>query len=149
MNQAAIDIRPHSYLNWLTHPRMIPAIFLLALVLSLPSLTIGFLSDDHFHRVILQGKSIVPEADDWSLFGLFSFEFGDAEHIYQSINIGALPWWSDPQVQMRFFRPLSELSLWLDYQLFPDSPLLMHAHSILWYLLLIFVSWKLMQRLFP
>src|SRR5690606_24169357 len=48
-----------------------------------------------------------------------------------------------------FFRPLSELSHWLDYQLFPDSAVLMHAHSILWYMLLILVSWQLMKRLFP
>lgn len=135
--------------KWLAHPRFVPLVFVLALLLSLPSLHIGFLSDDHFHRTLLLGKSVVPVSDDASLFGLFSFEFGSAEHIYDSVNIGALPWWSDPRVQMKFFRPLSELSHWLDYQWFPDSPVLMHAHSILWYLLLMAVSWRLMGRLFP
>ncbi len=137
------------FLRWVAHPRFVPLVFLLALVLSLPSLTIGFLSDDHFHRAILQEKSVVPESDDLSLFGLFSFSFGSAEHIYESVNVGALPWWSDPNVQMKFFRPLSELSHWIDYALFSDSPVLMHAHSILWYMLLLWVSWLLMQRLFP
>lgn len=131
------------------NPRSVFVIMLLALLLSLPSLRIGLLSDDHFHRAILTHKSVVPIADDWSLFGLFSFEFGSAEHIYKSINIGALPWWSDADVKMQFFRPISELSHWLDYQLFPESPGLMHAHNILWYLALLAAAWQVLKRLFP
>ncbi len=142
-------VEPPGILRAFSNPRSVPVILLIALLISLPSLWIGLFSDDYFHRAILTEKTVVPVAEDWSLFGLFSFEFGSAAHIYQSINIGALPWWSDVNVKMQFFRPISELSHWIDYQLFPDSPGLMHAHNILWYLTLLGAAWLVLRRLFP
>jgi hypothetical protein len=53
-----------------------------------------------------------------------------------------LPWWSDPQHLNAFFRPLSSLSHVLDFRLWPDSPALMHLHSLGWYaLLLLVLAW--------
>jgi hypothetical protein len=48
-------------------------------------------------------------------------------------DLGTMPWWSLDQLRISFFRPLSVLTHWLDYQLWPDSGVLMHAQSILWY----------------
>lgn len=46
---------------------------------------------------------------------------------------GALPWFADPNMSVRFFRPLSSLLFALDMKLFRDAPALAHAHSLLWF----------------
>src|SRR6185369_5071046 len=58
-----------------------------------------------------------------------------------------LPWWSAPDLKLAFCRPLSALSLWLDYRLFPNSPALMHAESLLWFAALLGVVTFLYRRL--
>ena len=46
---------------------------------------------------------------------------------------GIIPWWSVADVRITFFRPLSTLTHWLDFQLWPESHEMMHVHSLLWY----------------
>jgi hypothetical protein len=48
---------------------------------------------------------------------------------------------------MSFWRPLAEFSHWIDYRLWPQSPLLMHAHSLLWYGALLLLLGHLYRRL--
>ena len=114
---------------------------LIALVLTLPSLICGITGDDYFIRaVILQNTDIrnVPR----SPFDTFAFVFskGDPAFIKQGILAGLYPWWTHPQLQVAFFRPLSSITHWFDFRLFGDSAWLMHIHSLLWYALLVFVT---------
>ena len=61
------------------------------------------------------------------------FEFLHPARNAELMDLGAIPWWTLEGVRVAFFRPLSTLTHWLDYRLWPNSDGLMHAHSILWY----------------
>jgi hypothetical protein len=48
------------------------------------------------------------------------------------MDIGLFPWWTDPALKAEFLQALTVLTHRLDYALWPDSPSLMHAHSLFW-----------------
>ena len=115
-------------------------IFLFALLLTIPSLTTGIYADDYYHRLVM--LDLLPAAqssNDASLFGLFSFLDGNPERTRLLIEQGVLPWWTLPEIKYTFFRPLSELSIYLDYLLWPNNYILMHAQSSFWFALLALV----------
>ena len=65
---------------------------------------------------------------------LFTFTTGDAAENRELIDGGImLPWWTDPHLRIAFFRPLSSLTHRLDFALFPGTPALMHAHTLVWF----------------
>lgn len=112
----------------LTHKYLILLALLLALVVSAPALWRGWgFEDDIYHRSILLTSSL-PEA----LKNLFVFI--DPNTSRAQMEMGALPWWTLDTTQVAFFRPIAVLTFWLDYQLWPDSSTLMHAHNLIWYL---------------
>lgn len=47
---------------------------------------------------------------------------------------GLLPWWTDPTLTIRFFRPLSSALLWFEHKIFAHAALPMHVHSFLWWI---------------
>ena len=133
---------------WLGRQRVIVWLVLAACVLTLPSLFCGLAGDDYFNRAVaLQNTDIrcVPR----SPFDAFAFVFSreDPAFIKQGINAGIYPWWTHPQLQLAFFRPLSSLTHWLDFRLFPGSVWLMHAHSLIWYALLVLVAGMFYKQL--
>jgi hypothetical protein len=104
---------------------------LLSLVLALPSLGVGWMIDDYFHRAMLLERPrfrdlLGPPSD------MFRFFRGDPARTGRLIDLGLFPWWTDPGLKGEFLQTLSVLTHRLDYALWPDSPLLMHAHSLLW-----------------
>jgi hypothetical protein len=108
--------------------RYMPA-FMAALgaLLTLSTLWQGLSSqDDLLHRAILLSASL-PEA----MADLFVFLAPERNR--QLMELGALPWWTIETVRVAFFRPLAAFTHWVDYQLWPQSPLLMHTQSIAWY----------------
>lgn len=107
--------------------RYVPAaLAALAMALTTPSLWQGWIADDLIHRDILLSSSL-PAV----LRGLFVFV--DPETSRTMMESGAAPWWTLAALRVSFFRPLAALTHWLDYRLWPDSAVLMHAQSILWY----------------
>jgi hypothetical protein len=125
----------------LDRPRVIVWLVLTALVFTLPSLISGLSGDDYFNRAVaLQNTDIrcVPR----SPFDAFAFVFSkeDPAFLKQGIHAGIYPWWTHPQLQLAFFRPLSSVTHWLDFRMFADSVWLMHVHSLLWYALLVLVT---------
>jgi hypothetical protein len=44
---------------------------------------------------------------------------------------GSLPWWAAEEFRHANLRYLSTLTMMLDHFLWPDSPRLMHLHSLL------------------
>src|SRR5271168_4159769 len=48
------------------------------------------------------------------------------------MDLGLFPWWTDPGLKAEFLQALTVLTHRLDYALWPDSPALMHAHSLFW-----------------
>lgn len=115
---------------------------LLATVLCLPSLWVGFQVDDHFHRAILLGHSEL----DASPFNLFNFMDGDPERTAFLMDTGLVPWWTLPELKLAFFRPISSFTHWLDYQLWPHAPAMMHAHNLLWHAALIVAATVFFRR---
>jgi hypothetical protein len=62
-------------------------------------------------------------------------------------DFGLLPWWTAKDFRGSNWRPLTALTHWLDYQLFPNSPALMHAHSLIWFAAVIFLVAVLYRKL--
>ncbi|QEH34672.1 hypothetical protein OJF2_32130 [Aquisphaera giovannonii] len=103
----------------------------LSVLLALPALGAGWILDDYYHRTILLGRSrlrdeLGPPAE------MFRFFRGDPARTRRLVDIGLFPWWTDPSLKAEFLQALSVLTHRLDYALWPDSPPLMHAQSLLW-----------------
>lgn len=123
------------------------AIIVLIFLFTLPSLWAGLMGDDYMHYAILKAKDLpIEKPDDLSLFGLFSFINGDPERNRQAMDLGVIPWWTYADMKYAFWRPLAEITHWIDHQLWPRSPALMHLQNVLWYLGLCFLAFKLYQR---
>ena len=116
----------------LSHRRFPLGVALLALVLALPSLGVGWLIDDHFHRAAVLGSQVLPGGPR-STLDMFRFLDGDPNHIDQLMDLGLAPWWTYRKIKGAFWRPVTAVTHWVDYRLWPDCAALMHAHSILWF----------------
>ena len=127
-----------SFRRWLEHRRLPMHVALLAVLICLPSLWLGWVADDYVLRLHLSAPPLYP---DWqaSPLNLFTFFEGDVNFNQRLIADGVLPWWTDPEYRVAFFRPLSGLSHWIDYVLWPESPWLAHLHSLLWLAALTFL----------
>jgi hypothetical protein len=101
-------------------------IALVGMILAIPTLGRGWVGDDVIHRTMLLSSDLTTALKDL-------YTFVEPGRNMQLMDSGTIPWWSLESVRASFFRPLSALSLWLDYQLWPESPVLMHLHSVLWY----------------
>jgi hypothetical protein len=109
---------------------------LLGLALGLPAIGRSRLLDDHVLERAASGASeLIPRA---SALDLFQFASGDLARNHELMSRGVLlPWWTDPALKIRFFRPLSSLTHWLDFSLFGGRPQLSYVHSLLWLVLLV------------
>lgn len=122
-------------------------ILILTFVLCLPGLFMDIHSDDYWHYAFINNALPIKEINDISLFKLFSFIDGDPERLVQLIDLGFTPWWTYEGYKIMFWRPLSELTHWLDYTLWPSHGGVMHFQSILWYLALLVMLYKLFDRI--
>ena len=137
-------IRFDNIRNGLANPRLPIILACLAIILTLPALGTGLQLDDYIHRGIILGLPGFPPPSQ----GLFCFFDGNPERTKQMMDGGFFaPWWTLEELRFSAFRPLAELSHRLDYLLWPDSPLLMHAHNLLWFGGLIWASSKLYRQL--
>jgi hypothetical protein len=108
----------------------------LATLLVSPSLWSGFEFDDYVHRGILSGAPVIRELFP-SRLDLFAFIDGRLDRTHRMMDLGILPWWTSPGARFAFWRPLSGVTHWLDYALWPDRPTLVHAQSLVWFALLL------------
>src|SRR5688572_20549122 len=90
-----------------------------AALASLPGLWVGFSSDDLSQRLMLEGRAPGYTAG-W--FGLYDFT---PPNLPPSVRIeeGLLPWFTHPELKLRFFRPLSSATLGIDHALFGRNAL--------------------------
>ena len=135
-----------SFKQWLTDGRAYLLVLVCAVML-LPSVFIGFAADDYFLRTITLQHHFVPNLPD-SQLDAFVFVQNDNSGMRQWIEKGILPWWTHPHLRVAFWRPLSALTHWLDFKLYPDAPWLMHIHNILWYGLLCMLVLFFYRRFF-
>lgn len=133
--------------GWLGRPRAWCFIVLLGVLAVAPCLTVGFSTDDHLLRIRFDPDSSVPPFSS-SPFDLFSFGQGEAQ-IRGFMELGMFSWWTAPGYKLAFWRPVSSATHALDFTLWPQSPMLMYAHSLLWYAALLTVLAALYRRLMP
>lgn len=110
-----------------------------ALVLSFPLLFNGYYLDDYQQRITMLGEG-------GNAFDFFSRGSAMAE---AQMEAGVLPWWTSADSKVRFFRPIAQWLMAVDYRLWPDNLVLMHLHSALWYALLVFVAGIAYRALMP
>src|SRR5688572_5505320 len=96
----------------LAGPRVVLAAVALALVVGAPSLLLGLHADDLYHRGLF-----VPDPRLASLAQppseMFTFYDGDPARTRAAVELGIAPWWTDLEVRIAFFRPLSVATHWL------------------------------------
>jgi len=124
---------------WLASPRLPLAVTAIALVLTLPALWSGLWVDDLLQRLVFQEHPLTELHLD-SPMAMFDFADGDPERAREAMNMGFLPWWTLENVLLRFCRPVTVFTHWLDYQLWPDSFFLMHLQSLAWFAALVLVA---------
>ena len=118
-----------------------------------------FFADDFIQHFAFQGDSQLerqgfagsktPGSLPFAIEHQFLF-FNPHQDNYVALQeSGSLPWWLADNAQIHFWRPLTTLSHWLDYQLWPDSSQLMHAHSAFIVLLAWLAFFFLYKRLLP
>lgn len=110
-----------------------------------PALLSGLVADDYLHQVMLSDSSALAQLKR-PAWDLFRFANGVPDTTRALVGNGVFPWYTDPTARIAFFRPLSSLTHWLDYQLWPSLPAAMHLHSLLWFGLLIGVIGAIYRR---
>lgn len=127
-------------------PRALVVALVAAAVVALPSLFAGRALDDYWHYVYLtRAPRFLPIVEP--PLKLFTFVDGNAKRSRWLLDQGISTWWTDPRLRISFFRPVSAATHWLDYRLWPHTPLLMHVQSIGWYLLVVALAAALYRRL--
>jgi hypothetical protein len=115
--------------------------YLLAVLLSLPSLQGPLFGDDFLQRLVLEGK--LPELGLDSAT-LYDFSRGGMSTL---IERGFVPWHTHPDAVFRFFRPLGSLSIALDHALFGRAALAGHLVNLGLFLALVATAIALFRRL--
>ncbi|MCC6527919.1 MAG: glycosyltransferase family 39 protein [Polyangiaceae bacterium] len=106
----------------------------------LPSLRTPFLLDDYLHASMLEGTYPVERGP----FDLYDFINDHDRPVL--VERGMLPWWTHPELKVRFFRPLSSALRWLDHQAFGNAPFPAHLHSFAWWALAVLAVHTLLRR---
>lgn len=114
----------------------------LGLFLHWPSVHSGYRGDDYPQRAMLLGDFASPRAP----LDLFDFASGNPSDIGRLMDFGYVPWWTVPDLRLRMFRPLASALMVLDQRVLGLSTELQHAHSLLWYALLVLVCSRLYRR---
>jgi hypothetical protein len=133
------------WLVWLARRSTRQLFFALGLVLVLPSINNRLVLDDHLQLLNRVPKPALPEVP-YALFDLFTFgQPGELNQRFMERGI-LLPWWTDPNYLVSFFRPLSALTHAVDIWLWPSTPAVAHVHTIAWYALLLAIVWRVYAR---
>jgi hypothetical protein len=131
--------------RWLEHRRLPLMLAVGAVLVMLPSLKLGLVADDLPQRMIALPPDRVPprihdagipqESGSLStvLRDYFYGCYRDPQHAALALNYGILPWWTPDSLRIGLWRPVTAFTHWVDYQLYPDSPALMHVQNIAWF----------------
>jgi hypothetical protein len=120
------------------------AVIAIALILALPSLLSPFFIDEHVQALKWKeydaGRSTLARVlGDYFVFSDQALNREEMEH-----GLGA--WWTAPDLKVAFWRPLSALTHAIDHFLWPENTVLMHGHTLLWFLALLLALGALYRR---
>lgn len=124
----------------------------LGLLLFLPSLRSGFYIDDLWHQALLDARARGLDRSapfDFSLkFWSLHAQLPGPAYL-QTGSPYALPWFAAPDLEIRFFRPVSALSFLANHQYLGSTPFAFHAVNLVLWLALVAAVLELHRRLLP
>ena len=129
------------YCNW---KGWVGIIFVTGALVRARALTVGWMLDDYAQRAFVEGHSPIARP----VWDLYAFVKNPAE-VHALQDVGRLAWWSDPELRVAFFRPVTSLLAALDYALFGRGALGPHLHSLLWWGVLLLAASALFRRVLP
>ncbi len=118
-------------------------VLLAGLLVFSPAVRSQFLLDDYLHASMIDGSFPVHRGP------LNLYDFVDTGERDVLVERGMLPWWSHPELRIRFLRPLSSLLRWSEQTAFGRGALVPHLHSLLWWAAAVLASRRLFRRLMP
>jgi hypothetical protein len=119
--------------RWLTRPAARWAVPLIGVALCLTAVGRHLALDDFVLFLVARGDPRISGLAQDS-FDLFTFTSGRPADNLALIEHGVmLPWFTDPELRVAFFRPLSSLTHRVDLALWPAFPQLMYLHSLAWF----------------
>ena len=126
---------------WFSVQHLERRIALLALLFALPSLAVGLQADDYVLR------EQVVKGGPFAAY-LFTARGADASHAQalEQRTAGDVPWWTDEHLHARYFRPLSSLSLWLDFT-HGTPPWWMHLENCIIYAAIAWLATAIYRQL--
>ena len=101
------------------------------------SLRWDFLYDDYFHQFALRGLGGGTTMHPW---GLYEFTSGDRLRL---ANWRTHPWWVSPDFKVRFFRPVTSLSILADFKLWGDWAVGYHLTSLALFAVFLWLAFRL------
>jgi hypothetical protein len=115
-----------------------------AVLLLVPTLGSGLALDDYklLAQMNRRGGEAWPGSAPFDLF-----RWMDPQHNRQFMDGRGFPWWTLESARVAFMRPLSSLTHSVDHWLWPDDLRFMHAHSLLWFALLLAAAARLYAEL--
>lgn len=123
--------------------RTLCVILLIGLVLFLPAVLSPLFLDDFLQGAMVEGTFPAKRGM------LELYDFVDDTDRAEMMARGLLPWWTDPTLTLRFFRPLSSALIFFEHKLFSHRALPMHVHSLLWWAAATLAVHALYKRLLP
>jgi hypothetical protein len=132
--------------QWVGDRRFPWFVLAITVLLVLPTLGTGLVGDDLLHALLLR------EEYHWTGgvqggWDVFRWVGQDRRHLHELMDVGFLPWWTAPQFQCAFFRPLSSLTHAFDQHFLSGFPALMHAENVALYGLVVLVAARFYRRL--
>ena len=120
-------------------------VILVGLALAAPAITADFTADDHLHRVVQRDDPGMPglHSHRWDLF---SFVTGDHDDAVRLRDAGLYSWWTDPELKLAFWRPITSATHALDHALWPDSAAAQLAHNLVWLAIVLVLVWGFYRR---
>jgi hypothetical protein len=124
-------------------PAFVPALVLFAVLVHLPIFSAPRFLDDYNQQAMIEGTYPSHPGP----FDLYDF-ITDANR-RPLMELGILPWWSHPSMELRFLRPLSSALLSLDHAVFGAGGVFFcHLHSFFWWALACWAVFALVRELF-
>ena len=118
---------------------------LVGLALRWHATRVPYFSDDYMQLGMLAG--MYPGDHAW--WDLYTFIRADPEELALHRAVGTLPWWTFDDINGSVLRPLSSLTLYLDWQLWPSNAFASHLHNLAWWAAMLASASRLLFRVLP
>ncbi len=137
---------PDRVIGWLQKPAAVWVALGLALFLSLGALREPLVADDFLLWASHEGVWGGDWRGPWTLFRYFP---DDPAIKAELMDQGVLSWWTHPDLNLSFWRPLASITHHLDFRLFGAEAVAHHAHNLAWYLAMLVAGVVFFRQLIP